>query len=88
MRYEIDKDTLAVSVYQDGAQEPFIFQPHFPDGTPFVNNTEAEKLAQAILAHHKNGSPFPISPDELHNKKPATIISEDTSQIIDSPAGE
>ena len=66
MRYEIDKDTLTVSVYQDGATEPFILQPNFPDGTVFADATEAEEFAKAVVSHHENQAKFPISPAALY----------------------
>jgi len=66
MRYEIEKDTNAVRVWNDGEEAPFLYQPTFPDNTSFTDAKEAEKFAKAVIAHHADHSkPFPNTKADL-----------------------
>jgi len=48
MRYEIDEDN-AVKVYQDGEDVPFLFQPNYPNRTPFESQADAEEWAKLYV---------------------------------------
>jgi hypothetical protein len=67
MHYEIEKNTNAVKVWKDGEDAPFLFQPEFPDGTPFANFIEAKKFAEAVIAHHTDpeANVFPTTKADL-----------------------
>lgn len=67
MRYEIEENTNAVRIWQDGEELPCLFQPDFPDNTPFADATEAEKYAIAVVAHYTNSqsNAFPLTRDDL-----------------------
>ena len=51
MNYSIDDaNGFAVSIF-DGAQvEPIIFQPNYPDGTPFMSHAEAYAWVSGKIA--------------------------------------
>lgn len=49
MRYEIDSETFAISIYQDGAEKPFWFQPDYPNGDKFDTYEEAETWAELAI---------------------------------------
>jgi len=52
MRYEIDSETFAISIYQNGADIPFWFQPDYPNGDKFDSVEEAEIWANLAVASH------------------------------------
>jgi len=52
MRYEIDNETYAVSIWDDINPEPFWFQPDYPNGDQFDSYEEAETWAQLALQSH------------------------------------
>ena len=54
MRYEIDPTTYAVSIYEDGSDIPFQFQPDYPNGDPFDSVEEASTWAEASIAAHSD----------------------------------
>lgn len=49
MRYEIDENN-AIRIYQDGADVPFIYQPDYPDTTPFADRADAIAWAESKIA--------------------------------------
>jgi hypothetical protein len=57
MRYEIDSDN-AVRVWNDGEETPFLFQPDWPDGTPWADAQEAESWAIAKIEEIENPDAF------------------------------
>lgn len=58
MRYEVN-DENAVSIFQDGADVPFWFQPHYPNGDTFDTKAEAEAWAVLAMASQSDDQPFP-----------------------------
>jgi len=52
VRYEIEADTFAVRIFNDGDAVPFQFQPDYPNGDPFDSVEEATTWAQASIAAH------------------------------------
>jgi len=50
MRYEIDENN-AISVYAEGESVPFLWQPHYPNLTPFPDRAAAELWATQYLAY-------------------------------------
>lgn len=50
MRYEIEEGTFAVRVYQDGHDIPSLYQPDYPDTTPWESAEEAENWAKLYIA--------------------------------------
>jgi hypothetical protein len=74
MKYEIDKDN-AVQIFQDDSDVPFVFQPDWPNGTPWANKAEAEGWAkQTILALEDEAADWAgISPDQPTQKRPEPV---------------
>lgn len=62
--YEISEQN-EVRAWIDGQEEPFMYQPHYPDGTPFETREQAEQWASAWYSHFTNpeNAEFPISPE-------------------------
>lgn len=50
MRYEIDPDNFAVRVFYEGADVPSLYQPNYPDTTPWASAAEAEEWAMLYVA--------------------------------------
>jgi hypothetical protein len=47
--YEID-DSNAIHMWDGVNPEPFLFQPHWPDSTPWADRAEAQAWAEAKVA--------------------------------------
>ena len=52
MKYEIDTETFAVSIYDGVNPEPFWFQPDYPNGDAFDSFEEAEAWAKLAVKSH------------------------------------
>lgn len=52
MYYQIDTETFAISIFNDGEEIPFQYQPHYPNNDSFDSYEEAELWAQASIAAH------------------------------------
>ena len=64
MRYEIDENN-AVRFYQDGSDVPFLFQPDYPDFSPFRDREDAVAWAEAFeICFNDPNAKLPISPEE------------------------
>ena len=50
MRYEVDPTTYAVKVFIDTQEAPTLYQPDYPDGTPWESAAEAESWVQLYVA--------------------------------------
>ncbi len=84
MRYEVDKNNI-IRMWDDVNEEPFLYQPHYPNGDTFDTKEEAEKWAQYKLEEltiaeapeapiGKNFDPQPKpTPLELRERKLALI---------------
>jgi hypothetical protein len=72
MRYEIEKETHAVKIFEDNSDVPSIFQPDWPDLTPWANAKEAEKWAKLYIKSIEDESaPFaPSGPKKDGEPKP------------------
>lgn len=57
MRYEIDSNN-AIKIWNDGEENPFLFQPDWPDGTPWADAQEAESWALAKIAEIEDPNAF------------------------------
>jgi hypothetical protein len=64
MRYEIDPETFAVSIFEDGKTVPFWFQPDYPNFDKFDNFDEAEQWAKMAVASHTD----PLAPEPPKGK--------------------
>lgn len=64
MRYEIDQNN-AIHMWHDGEDVPFLFQPDYPDGTPWANREDAENWAKAKVLELEDENAFeaPTSPN-------------------------
>jgi hypothetical protein len=62
MRYEIDENN-AIHMWNDSQEEPFLFQPDWPDGTPWADAKEAEDWAKAKIAELQDPTAYeaPVS---------------------------
>ena len=52
MRYEINPETFAVDIYQNGADVPFWHQPDYPNGDKFDSVAEADTWAKLAVKSH------------------------------------
>lgn len=72
MRYEIEEGTHAVRIFEDDSDVPSIFQPDWPDTTPWANADEAIQWAELYIASVEDESaPFaPSGPNKEGEPKP------------------
>lgn len=68
IRYEVNADNAVLAWNDDLVQtEPFLFQPHYPDGTPFKDAADAQAWADAwyqfFISPETSPEP-PVSPTE------------------------
>ena len=56
MRYEINPETFAISIFNDGETVPFQYQPDYPNLDKFDSYEEAEAWAIASIAAHEPGA--------------------------------
>lgn len=70
-RYEID-EANAIRVYADDADVPFLFQPDYPNGTPWADRADAEAWAQLYIASltDENALLAPAGPGIAGEPKP------------------
>ena len=66
IRYEVN-DNNEVRAWNDELEqtEPFLYQPNYPDGTPFETKQQAEEWAARWYAHFidpETNPEFPVSP--------------------------
>ena len=72
LRYEIETGTNAVRVFYPDADAPSLFQPDWPDQTPWADTAEAEAWAQLYIASIEDeDAPYaPTGPGEAGKAKP------------------
>jgi|APGre2960657404_1045060.scaffolds.fasta_scaffold289759_2 hypothetical protein len=58
MYYSIDSTTFAVSIFDGVNEEPFQYQPHYPNGDSFDNVAEATAWAEEAVQSHDPGYGF------------------------------
>lgn len=59
LTYTVDPNNFAVNIFSEGRNEPIVFQPDWPDSTPWGSATEAELWAQlCIQAIVDNDAPY------------------------------
>ena len=49
LSYTINPSTFAVSIYVEGRSEPVVYQPDWPNSTPWDSLLEAETWAQLCI---------------------------------------
>lgn len=71
-RYEVEEGTHAVRVYYDGADVPGLYQPDWPNGTPWESAEEASEWAEMFIeSMDVEEAPFaPGGPGEERTPKP------------------
>lgn len=52
MYYEVNPETFAIKIYNDGEDIPFQFQPDYPNGDKFDSVEEASQWAELSIAAH------------------------------------
>lgn len=66
INYEVNKNNEVMAWNDELEQtEPFLYQPHYPDGTPFENKEAAEEWAALWYAHFtdpENNPEYPSGP--------------------------
>jgi hypothetical protein len=72
LRYEIETGTNAVRIFYPDADAPSLFQPDWPDQTPWRDTAEATTWAQLYIASVEDeDAPFaPTGPGEAAKAKP------------------
>lgn len=73
LTYTIDDTTFAVRIYREGQNDPIIFQPDWPNSTPWSSHTEAELWAQlCIQAIVDDNAPYAPAGPGLSGEPKAT----------------
>lgn len=72
MRYEIEQGTHAVRIFNEGSNVPCIFQPDWPDTTPWASAEEAAQWAELYIASCEDeAAPYaPSGPGQPGQPKP------------------
>jgi hypothetical protein len=72
LRYEIEEVSNAVRIFYPDSDEPSLFQPDWPNQTPWTNAAEAEAWAQLYIASVEDeDAPYaPNGPGEAGKAKP------------------
>lgn len=80
-RYEIDENN-AIHMWINTQEEPFIFQPDYPDGTPWADRADAVAWAEAKIAELSDiENPMaPDFPNQEPQKQSAKIAQERAAQ--------
>jgi len=86
MTYVIDDNNVfAISVFSDGGDIPFLYQPTYPNGDIFGSHNEADKWAKAyeVYVVNPNGPFPPQSKEEAVNGVPAPVapVVEATPEV-------
>jgi len=81
MRYEIDAETFAISIFEDGQDIPFQYQPSYPNGDSFDSFEEAENWAIASIAAHSPEVSF-YAPDGKNQEPKQKVNYVDRSDLM------
>lgn len=49
LTYTVDSNSFLVQIYMEGSSQAIIYQPDWPDGTPWSSKEEAEIWAQLCI---------------------------------------
>ena len=85
--YQVEKETFAIRVYYDGSDIAGLYQPHWPDLTPWSSMEEATEWAKMFVESiEEDAAPFPPNgPNEERIKKPTLeeleIIKDQTNHF-------
>jgi hypothetical protein len=76
IRYEIEEGTNSVKVFYGDSELPSLYQPHWPNNTPWKNAEEAEDWAKLYVASVEDeDAPFaPNGPGEEAPPRPSKEI--------------
>jgi hypothetical protein len=83
-RYEIEHGTHAIRVYYDGSDVPGLYQPDWPNGTPWESAEQAAEWAEMFIESMEDDlAPFaPGGPGEERTPKPTQEeIDANTNQL-------
>ncbi|MDB4418069.1 hypothetical protein N9262_02335 [Akkermansiaceae bacterium] len=83
MRYEIDKKN-AVRIFNDGDEAPFLFQPDWPDNTPWSSKAEATAWAKAAIEAFTNPESEFLPGESPDQPLQARVAVEPIVEISDS----
>ena len=83
MRFEIEPETHAVRVFADGAETPFLYQPHYPDGVVWESAEEATAWAELYVASVED----PLAP-YAPTSRGAEGLAKPTPEEIQAMAAE
>lgn len=76
LSYTVDPNTFAVRIFREGQVEPIIYQPNWPNSTPWASDTEAELWAQlCIQAIVDHDAPYAPSGPGLQGE-PKNIVNQ------------
>jgi hypothetical protein len=70
-----------VKIFEEGAENPFCYQPCYPNGTPFTSDEQAQTWANQYIefATDPNALCYQNGPDE--ERQPRIIIDEREARI-------
>jgi hypothetical protein len=80
LRYEIEEGTNAVRVFYPDADAPSLFQPDWPDQTPWADATEAAAWAELYIASIEDED-APYAPTTRGEAGKAKPTAEQRAQI-------
>jgi hypothetical protein len=65
--YTIDPTNFSVKIFVEGTLSPIMYQPSWPDGTPWLSEHSARIWAEATLLslEDPNSPPAPTGPSSL-----------------------
>jgi hypothetical protein len=62
--YTVDDDTFHVRLYTTDQEQPFVFQPNYPDNTPWESKEAAAAWAEQCIYDLENPPAPPASPEQ------------------------
>jgi len=71
-KYEIEEETNAVKVFYENSDVASLYQPNYPDGSPWADAEDADNWAKLYIASIEDeAAPFaPAGPGMLGEPKP------------------
>jgi hypothetical protein len=74
IHYTVDSETFAIRVFDGVNKEPFLYQPHYPNGDTFDSVAEATSWAEEAIASHDPNYGFypPVGKGLPSDPKPTT----------------
>lgn len=81
--YKVNDETFLVEIFSPIQEEPFIYQPDWPNGDPFESVEDATEWAEEFVAYFNKETNIPPRNFKEHEPEPVIFPSTDegTSEI-------